>query len=177
MTALRPRLRDRLCVAAFILLWIAPTAYHGLWRARLPGEPALLHDWHDVACLFPNRPTVWNIYFVEVRRSGRRDWEQHDETLDFGMEPFGHRTRLHRFLVNWGERDAARREVADYLVASDRGRHPELAPIVGLRFVWTGFVPRPDDMARGPWRRPPLADVPRHQRRILATYEYPESGR
>lgn len=174
MTALRPRLRDRLCVAAFILLWIAPTAYHGLWRAPLPGEPALLHDWHDVACLFPTRPKVWNIYFVEVQRSGRREWEQLDETLDFGMEPFGHRTRLHRFLVAWGvNRDAGRREVADYLVASDRGRHPELPPIVGLRFVWTGFVPRPDDMAQGAWKRPPLSQVPRHERRVLSVHDYP----
>lgn len=172
MNAPRPRLRDRLCVAAFLLLWIVPTAYHGLWRARLPGEPALLHDWHDVACLFPSRPTVWNTYFVEVRRLGRVDWEQLDETLDFGMEPFGHRTRLHRFLVAWGvHRDRGRREVAEYLVASDRARHPD-APIIALRFVWTGFVPRPEHVVQGAWRRAPLAEVPRHERRVLSVHEF-----
>src|SRR5690606_14779971 len=102
-----------------LLLWILPSAYHALWRAPLAIEPALLHDWHDIACLFSNRPPLWNLYYVEVRRHGRLLWEPLDDRLDFGLEPFGHRTRLHRFLVRWGvQRGASRQEVAEYLVAS-----------------------------------------------------------
>lgn len=168
----RPRLRDRLCVAGFLLLWILPSVYHALWRAPLPGEPAVLHDWHDIACLFSNRPPVWNLYFVEVRRQGRPLWEQLDETLDFRMEPFGHRSRLHRFLVRWGVKPSAgRQEVAEYLVASDRARHPG-APIVALRFVWTGHVPDPDHPPEGAWSRPPLAQIPPSQRRLISVHEF-----
>lgn len=178
MNALRPRLRDRLCVAGFSLVWLAPAAYHALSRAPLPGEPALVHQWHDIACLFPTRPRVWNIYYVEVLRAGRPSWEQLDETLDFGLEPFGHRTRLHRLLVRWGTGPSVGRdEVAAYLVARDRARRPESPPIVTLRFVWTGFVPKPDVPAPGAWQRPPLAGVAPHQRRILSVHEFPPPER
>ena len=172
----RPALRDRLCVDGFLLLWILPSGYHGLSRAPLPGEPALLHDWHDIACLFSHRPPAWNIYFVEVRRQGRPLWEQLDEGLDFGLEPFGHRTRLHRFLVRWGLKDGVgRQEVAEYLVASDRARRPD-APIVALRFVWTGHVPDPARPPAGAWRRPPLADIAPTQRRIISVHEFAAGG-
>ena len=35
MNAPRPALRDRLCVAGFLLVWLLPEAYHALWRAPL----------------------------------------------------------------------------------------------------------------------------------------------
>lgn len=177
MHASRPRLRDRLCVAGFLLVWLGPLAWHAVRRAPLPGEPTLLHDWHDIACLFPARPPLWNIHYVEVLRAGRSTWEQFDETLDFRLEPFGHRTRLHRYLVRWGSGgEQGREEVAAYLVAADRARNPDRPRIVALRFVWTGFTPGADGPVEGPWQRPPLAGVPPTRRRILSVHHFPSEG-
>lgn len=173
MNAPHPRLRDRLCVAGFLVVWLLPLAWHAVRRAPLPGEPALLHNWHDIACLFPNRPPLWNSFYVEVLRAGRSTWEQLDETLDFRLEPFGHRTRLHRYLVRWGSGAAkGREEVAVYLEASDRARHPDRPRIVALRFVWTKFVPDPSEPARGAWQRPPLLGVPATERKILSVHNF-----
>lgn len=177
MNAPRPRLFDRLCVAGFLLLWIVPSGWHGLSRARLWFEPARLHDWHDIACLFPQRPTTWNLYYVEVRRAGYLSWEQLDEGIGFEMEPFGHRTRLHRYLVAWGaDPRRAHAEVAAWLVARDREVHPDAAPIVALRFVWTWHSPSPDEPPEGAWKKPPLDTVPPERRRILSLHEFPAEG-
>lgn len=177
MNAPRPRLRDRLCVAGFLLLWIVPSAWHGLSRARLSFEPARLHDWHDIACLFPNRPSTWNLYYIEVRRAGHLSWEQLDEREFFALEPFGHRTRLHRYLVAWGpDRRRGHDEVAAWLVARDREVRPGTAPIVALRVVWTWHTPTPEDPPEGAWRQPPLAAVPPDRRRIFTLHEFPEGG-
>lgn len=178
MPPVTPSLRDRLCVAAFCLLWLAPLVYHGFVRGRLPGEPGLFHDWHTIACLFPERPDAWNSYHIEVRRRGAARWEELDESLDFPMEPFGHRTRMYRYLNYWGRKHpGGYEELAAYLVARDRQRGGDTRPIIGVRFVWGG-VPAPlQGPITGEWQKPPLTSLPANHLQILSTHRFdPEAA-
>ena len=167
-----PRRRDRLLVAAFFALWLVPVFWHGaVSQHRIPGEPALLHDCHNIACLFTTRPRSWNAYYVQVRSQGRPDWQTLDLGKYFPMEPFGHRTRLHRFLIHWGpERARGREEVAAYLFARHHALHPERRQPDELRFVWTWTAPQADRPPEGAWQPPPVEKLPANRMRILSMH-------
>lgn len=167
-----PRLLDRLCVAGFLVVWLAPVLWHGAVSSRrLPGEPALLHRCHNIACLFSERPSAWNTYYVQMRRDGRPDWQTVDLDEYFPMHPFGNRTRMHRFLVEWGpERRRGREELAAWLFRRHRALHPEAAQPVELRFVWTWTAPDVDRPPTGAWRPPPVEKSPANRMRILSVH-------
>jgi hypothetical protein len=163
-------------VAAFLVLWAFPVLWHGAVSGRpLPGDFRRLHTCHDVACLFSDRPTAWNTYYVQVRRFGGL-WETLDTGPYFAMEPFGHRTRLHRFLINWGPDAKARRaELAAWLFERHRQLHPEARQPTALRFMYTWTVPDPGSPPQGAWRSPKIEEVPPNRLRVLSVHT-PEDG-
>lgn len=166
----KPRWRDRLAVAAFLLLWLIPMVWHGAVNRRpLPGEPRLLHECHDIACLFTERPTSWNSYYVQVR-GVTPGWQTLDIREYFPMEPFGRRSRLHRLLLAWGpERELGRAEAARYIFARHRELHPGRQPSE-LRFVWTWTAPSSDRPPEGAWQPPPVEQLPANRMRILSVH-------
>ena len=169
----RPALHVRLLVAAFFALWLVPVFWHGaVSQRRLPGEPLLLHDCHNIACLFVNRPPSWNSYYVQVRSLGRPDWQTLDLAEYFPMQPFGHRTRLHRFLVAWGgsQRALGREEVAAWLFTRHQELHPQRRQPDELRFVWTWIAPDVDHPPEGAWVAPPVEALPANRTRILSVH-------
>lgn len=171
MTSPPPRLRDRLCVAGFLSCWLVPVLWHGaVSSGRLPGEPRALHRCHDIACLFSQRPSSWNTYYAQVRRDGRPEWLTLDLAEYFPMRPFGHRTRMHRFLIEWGERSRGREELAEFIFRRHRELHPEAAQPVALRFVWTWTAPDIDRPPAGAWQPPPVERLPANRMRVLSTH-------
>ncbi|MBK7823809.1 hypothetical protein [Nannocystis sp.] len=168
----RPRWWDRLCVAAFLVLWLIPVFWHGAVSRRIwPTEPRFLHACHDIACLFTTRPTSWNAYYVQVRGPGRPDWQTLDTREYFPMQPFGHRTRLHRFLIDWGSKgQRGRDEVAAFIFARHRELHPDRRQPGELRFVWTWFAPLEDRPPPGRWDPPPVEKLPANRMRILSVH-------
>lgn len=172
MTPHTPRLRDRFIVAAFFALWLAPMFYHGAITQRaLPGEPRFLHRCHNNACLFTTRPSSWNAYYVQVRSFGLPDWQTLDLGEYFPMQPFGHRTRLHRFLLDWGpKRAAGRDEVAAYIFARHRLLHPERRQPDQLRFVWTWSAPTLDRPPDGAWQPQPVEALAANRMRVLSVH-------
>lgn len=178
MNAPSPRLRDRVCVAGFCLVWLAPLAYHGLARARVPGEAALFHRSHDLAVLPDDRPRTRNSHHVEVRRAGSPVWRAYDEALDFGDLPSGPRSRLQRLLLQWGQGHASGRdEVARHIVAADRARGTGERPIVALRFVWAWSPAQPEGPPQAGSPRPSAGDFPPERRRVVSLHEFRPGGR
>ncbi len=166
-----PRPLHRLLVAVFLLGWLVPVLWHGaVSQRRLPGEPRLLHDCHDIACLFTKRPPSWNSYYVQFR-GATPDWQTVDVHEYFPMEPFGKRSRLHRYLVDWGpERERGRAEVAAYMFRRHRELHPERRQPDELRFIWTWTAPRSDRPPEGAWQPPPVESLPANRMRVLSVH-------
>lgn len=161
-----------LAVVAFLVLWAFPVLWHGVSARPLPGDFRRLHICHDVACLFSERPTAWNTYFVQVRRDGPV-WETLDISPYFAMEPFGHRTRLHRFLINWGlgpPGDRRREELAQWFFARHRALFPTLVQPTALRFASTQTVPDPARPPTGAWRPPTIDEVAPERLRVLSVH-------
>jgi len=161
----------QILVIAFVVLWAFPVLWHGAVSSRpLPGDFRRLHTCHDVACLFSDRPSAWNTYYVQVRRQSAL-WETLDVSPYFAMEPFGYRTRLHRFLINWGtEAEARREELAQWLFARHRALFPEARQPTALRFAYTWTVPDPARPPTGAWRPPSIEEVPANRLRVLSVH-------
>jgi hypothetical protein len=171
VSAPSPRLRDRACVVAFLALWHAPVLYHGAvsqWPAR--GEPWLLHRCHDITCLFIDRTDTTHSYYLQAIYPGR-DWQTVDPFEYFPMEPFGHRTRMYRFLAYWRpERQGGRDELAAFVFRRHRELHPDDPQPTAVRFVHAWSKRRADVPPTGAWQAPPLSQVPPRQRRVLSTH-------
>ena len=163
---------ERLLVALFFILWLVPVLWHGaVSKRRLPGEPAVLHDCHNIACLFTERPSSWNTYYVQIRGRGRPDWQTLEIAEYFPMQPFGHRTRLDRLLTSWGPgRARGREEVAAYVFARHRRLHPERRQPDELRFVWTWTAPQVDRPPEGAWQPPPVEKLAANRMRVLSLH-------
>lgn len=161
-------------VGLFLAFWAFPVVWHGaVSQRRLPLDPSWLHGCHDVACLFSERPRSWNSYYVQARFTGG-PWQTLDVAPFFAMEPFGYRTRMHRFLIHWGEgaaHEARRAELADWLLARYRALYPSAPQPAALRFVFTWSAPRVEDPPTGRWRAPRLEDVAPNRVRVLSTHE------
>jgi hypothetical protein len=168
----RPRLRDRAAVAALLLAWTFPVLWHGVVSRRaLPGEPRALHTCHDIACLFSDRPRVWHSFYVQVRGPGRPGWQTLELAPYFPMQPFGHRTRLHRYLIDWGEgHAAARAELAAWFFARHAALHPDARQPDELRFVMTWSAPSPERPPQGAWAPPPFEALPANRVRVLSMH-------
>ncbi len=167
-----PALRDRLAVLAFLGLWLGPVLWHGaVSQAPLPGDPLVLHRCHDIACLFTRRPATWNAYYVQVRRAGVPTWTTLELTPYFPMHPFGYRTRLHRFLIDWGpENQRGRDELAAWLFERHRQLHPDAPQPAELRFVWTWLAPQVDRPPTGAWHPPPVEKLAANRMRVLSVH-------
>lgn len=170
--AARPRLRDRLCVAAVLLAWHTPVLYHGLVSASaLPGVPWNLHRCHDITCLFDQRPVARHHYYVQVRSPGRPDWQTLEVGEHFPMQPFGYRSRFERLNASWGaDNEPARAELAAWLFARHREAHPELPQPSVLRFVWAWVLLGVDPPPQGAAHAPPLASFAPERRRVLSVH-------
>lgn len=158
-------------VGLFLVLWAFPVLWHGaVSQKRLPGDPRWLHGCHDIACLFSDRPSAWHTYYVQVR-VGEGPWQTLELAPYFAMEPFGYRTRLHRFLINWGTGHEERRaELAAWLFERHRALHPEARQPTALRFAYTWTVPRADAPPQGRWRAPRIEEVAANRLRVLSVH-------
>jgi hypothetical protein len=166
-------LRDRIAVAAFLALWLLPVAWIGLSGRRPPLVPNRLCDLATISCLFTHAQPVWNAYYVHVQTREGGPWVELDETEAFAMQPFGHRTRMHRFLVEWGDRgDRGREELARFLVRRQIELHPEAPRPLALRFVWAAVVVDAEHPPQGAWRKPALRELPANAVRILSEHRF-----
>jgi hypothetical protein len=167
-----PRVRDRLAVAAFVLLfWLPMLARSTVLHAPLPGSPAVLNKLHAIACLFTDKPQAWNTYFVQVRYDARNVWVDLDVSESFSLEPFGRRTRMHRLLVAWQPKPSKKHEeLARWLLVREAVLHPDRPQPIAIRFARGWTIPDPEHPPQHGWRAPTWLELPPRNRRVFATY-------
>ncbi len=167
-----PRRRDRLAVALFVLGFVIPMLLRATVPDRpLPGTPRLLAKLHDITCLFPTKPSGWSSYYVQVMAPGDKQWTTLDQSELFPLQPFGRRTRMHRYLVAWGAKPGRRTaDMARWILERWSLLHADEIQPIAIRFTLAWMVP---SRARPPehgWVQPEWMYVPVNQRRVIATY-------
>lgn len=166
------RLRDRLAVGLFLALFLIPMLLRStVLDGPLPGTPALLSKLHNIACLFTHKPEGWSSYYVQIQQEDAPIWRPIEQAELFPLEPFGRRSRMHRFLVAWGAKPSARTEdMARWILVRWTELHPDEPAPVALRFTRTWMVPSRDAPPAHGWEHPEWFEVPPTRRRVIASY-------
>jgi hypothetical protein len=172
----KPRLRDRLAVSLFLILFFIPMLLRStVIDGPLPGSPELLTKLHNIACLFTHKPTGWSSYYVQIQRSDTLTWDTVEQAELFPLEPFGKRTRMHRLLAAWKAKPGRRTEdMARWILVEWAARHPNEPAPIALRFTRAWMIPSADAPPQCGWEHPDWYDVPPRQRRIIVSYTIDE---
>jgi len=173
---IEPRVRDRLLVTAFLLLfWIPMLLRSTVLDGPLPGSPELLTKLHSIACLFTHRPDGWSSYHVQIQQQDAPIWRTLDQSELFPLEPFGRRSRMHRLLAAWNARPGPRTEdMARWILLRWVELHPDEPAPVALRFTRTWMFPSRDQPPQQGWRHPDYYEVPPDRRRVIVSYSVDE---
>jgi hypothetical protein len=163
---MKTRKRDVLGLGAFVLFWLLPVAYRGLFAKSPPGWPYRLDHLINISCLFTDRMHLWPLDYVEVQSSENGPWQQLPLDEYFTMQPFGYRTRMNEML----NRRLGMPSVLE-LTAWFRKRHAELHPeapqIRSIRLVSAFY--QVGGKPTGRWTEPPLQSIPESMRFVWFT--------
>lgn len=172
----KPRWRDRVAVAGFLLLFLIPMFLRStVADAPLPRFPALLVKLQNIACLFTHKPEGWSSYYVQARTRHSRLWQTLDQAELFPLQPFGRRSRMHRLLVAWGAEPSAKTEdMARWIVKRQIELRPNDPRPAEIRFARAWMIPSRDDPPQQGWRHPNWREVPPQRRRVIVSYDVDE---
>lgn len=170
-----PKVVYRVAVALFFLLLWAPMMYRAAIDSRpISWMPKLLSDLQALSCLFSEKPNGWAFFYVQVQYPGERSWTTVDQDELFPLEPFGHRTRLHRLLQAWDRKPGKRTdEVAAWFFQRWQQLHPDEQQPQFVRLAWSWTVPDPDDPPQGRWEIPPWHSLRADRRKVISVHERP----
>lgn len=171
-----PKVAHRVAVALFFVLFWAPMLYRAAFHANpIPKMPRLLSDVQALSCLFSEKPNGWAFFYVQVQYPGRRSWDTVDQAELFPLEPFGHRTRLHRLLQAWDRKPGKRTdEVAAWFFKRWEQLHPDEVQPQFVRLSWSWIVPEAGNPPEGEWKIPPWHSLRADRRKVISVHERPE---
>ena len=163
------------------LVWLIPMALTGTINTSFLDIPAAIRNQYRISCLFTHSSKTWQTAHYEVRVEGQLNWQEGPLEGFFDVDIFGHRTRFNRILLASKNSDPKsrlrRKEMASYIVGRWATAFPDSAPIKEIRLTQVSNpVGGEHCMAREPWSRPILKDVPRKQKRLLADFWVDENG-
>jgi hypothetical protein len=167
-----PRRRDRLAVAVFSIVFLIPMVLRATVLERpLPGTPRVLAKLHDIACLFPTKPNGWSSYYVQVLYPGHEQWTTLDQSELFPLQPFGRRTRMHRYLVAWGPEPGKRAaDMAGWILERWAVLHADELQPIAIRFAKTWTFPSREHPPEHGWKQPEWLYAPANQRKVIVAY-------
>jgi hypothetical protein len=156
----------------FVLAFLIPMLLRSTVLERpLPGTPRLLAKLHDIACLFPRKPRGWSSYYVQVLHPEHQQWSTLDQSELFPLQPFGRRTRMHRFLVDWGAKPGRRTaDMARWILERHELLHEDEVQPIAIRFTQAWTFPSREHPPEHGWVQPDWLYVPSNQRRVIVTY-------
>jgi hypothetical protein len=165
--------RYRIAVALFFVLFLLPMFYRAIVSPKpLPVYGRFLSDLQALSCLFSYKPNGWAFFYVQVRYAGDEHWTTVDQSELFPLEPFGHRTRLHRLLQAWDRKPGrGTEEVADWFFDRWATLHPDEPQPEQMRLAWSWTVPDPAQPPQGEWRTPDWNGLRADRRRVIAVYD------
>lgn len=161
-----------MAVALFFALFLIPMFYRAAVHPKpLPMFGRLMSDLQALSCLFSEKPNGWAFFYVQVRYAGDEHWTSIDQSELFPLEPFGHRTRLHRLLQAWNRKPGrGTEEVARWFFDRWEQLHPDEAQPEQMRLAWSWTVPSADQPPRGEWAIPDWNGLRADRRRVIAVY-------
>lgn len=171
-----PRWYHRLVVWSFIVLIAAPVAYRGLsGRPLMRGLPRTIADVQNISCLFSTKPDGWVFFYFQVQREGSQRWDTLETSSLAALRPFGYRSRLHRYLVNWRRREGpGTREMARWILSRFAELEPGEPPPARVRISQGWTRSSIDAPPLGRWNPPDWRRLPPRRRRVIAEYRSEE---
>lgn len=167
---------DRLKAAGFVVLWLGPLAFIGLFDRSIVGYGTLPNYLGNMSCLFTRELEYWTEYYIQIRLDGNDFWLDVPMSEFSQQKPFGRWTRIHR-IVNVSERqpngERARERLAEFIAHRYAMNHPDHPRVVGVRIIAVRHTIN-DTLAMegGAWDRKPLNSHPIDSLGILSTHEF-----
>ena len=166
---LRPTMRDRVCVAVFVLGWLVPVAWRGLELPVVRAVPRPVRELASISGLFTRAIPAWQAFYVQGRH-GDGPWFDIDESEWFRLAPFGRRTRMHRYLDEWGARQPPQAELAAWIAARWGEAHPDRGAPHEIRFLRGLVASQGDRIGAEGWRKPLLRELPPNHVELWSTH-------
>jgi hypothetical protein len=162
-----------------VFIWLVPMALTGILNTSLLDVPAAIRNQYRISCLFTHSSKTWQTVHYEVRLEGQLSWKEGPLEGFFDVDIFGHRTRFNRIMLASKNNDPKsrlrRKEVAQYIVNRWPVVFPDTPTVKEIRITQVSNpVGGKHCMAREPWSRPVLANVPKRQKRVIADFSMAE---
>ena len=156
-----------------------PRGLRGMGRTSLDAR-ASSHARRPPKYLVPvQHQAGWMVFFYfQVQRKGSPHWETLETSSLAPLRPFGYRSRLHRYLVNWQRREGAgTREMARWILTRVAELEPGAPPPLRVRIAQGWTRSSVDAPPTGRWNPPPWRRLSAQRRRVIAEYQSEELAR
>jgi len=173
--------RDIFAFSFFLIIWIIPITYTGLFNRDMPGFPRTLCYLQRIAILFTHSIESWPIFYIQVRSHENNQWQTLEEEDYFRLKPFGYRTRLNSILYHakdsLGYKEGndrvtdRRKEMAEWIASRYARLNPQKNDIDTVRFVAAFYYTQKADVIKGRWRRPALNTFSKDQTMVISVHD------
>ena len=173
--------KDIFAFLFFIIIWIIPITYTGIFNCDMPGFPRTLCHLQRIAILFTHSIESWPIFYIQVRSHENNQWQTLKEEDYFRLKPFGYRTRLFTILYfskdSLGfqkgiDLDAARREeLAQWIAARYARLYPHESDIESVQFVAAFYYTQEGKAIQGRWRKPRLESFAKDKTIVISRHD------
>jgi len=176
--------KELLSFLFFLLVWILPMGYSGLFNKDVPFFPRTLCYLQKISRLFTHSIESWQIFYLQARPENSEKWITLDETDYFRLKPFGYRTRLHQILAKTKDAEGFRRgenteklrhkEIARWVARRYAELYPDKPRIEQIRIVCAFHNVAPKEDIKGRWFNRPLNAYSHHQKKVLYVHNVGE---
>ncbi|MFO0556075.1 MAG: hypothetical protein U0271_47300 [Polyangiaceae bacterium] len=170
----RVRTRDALLFGLFVVAWLLPIAWVGGTNRDVPLVGHYLNNQYRVGCLFTKAPAYWDSFHVLYKTSEDGEWIEHLDDAELStMHPFGHASRFDMLVGRSTITSRGllqRQQLAEFVRDRIGALHPDVPPIVAIRFVQAYDFTNSYDFPKGAWEKKRLDAYPLSRQADLSTH-------